>query len=360
MMKDVKNVYNAAIIGCGWIGESKHVVGLMANPDIRLVALCDIDTEKAQRVNEQYQVGAKIYSDYKEMLKDETIDIVHVAVPNPLHCQLTCDALNAGKHVLCEKPMAMTKAECEQMIEAARKNDRKLTVGYQWRYRPETLYIKDYCDAGKLGDIYYAKAHGTRFRGVPAWGEYCTGNNGGGILIDGAPHSLDLALWAMNNYEPYSVKAYVGQNMTKHQEGGPWGTWPAEDFKVEDTGMALIRMKNGAVIYLEAAWAMNMLQDDMKATLVGTEAGIDMFNKGGVRICGVENGKPYVMEPDMSISPAPFAERPLDPIMRESVEFVKAIREDTVPFVDPAQAMVVTQIIEGIYESAKSGKEYFF
>ena len=112
------------------------------------------------------------------------------------------------------------------MIDTAKKNDRKLTVGYQWRYRPETLYIKDYCAAGKLGNIYYAKAHGTRFRGVPAWGEYCTGKNGGGILIDGAPHSLDLTLWAMDNYEPYSVKAIRARTWSAtrtagHGEPGP-------------------------------------------------------------------------------------------------------------------------------------------
>ncbi len=356
-----KKIFNVAVIGCGWIAEDKHIPGLLANKDAKITALCDVMPEKARRLIDVFGLeDVSIYTDYRELLQDEDIDIVHVAVPNPLHCRLTVDALNAGKHVLCEKPMALTKAECMEMIAAAKRNERKLTVGFQWRYRPEALYIKEACDKGQLGDIYYAKAHAVRYRAVPYWGEYITGNNGGGILIDGAPHALDLTLWAMNNYEPYSVKAHTYRKMADRPEGNIWGEWPEDDFKVEDTGLAMITMKNGATIYLEAAWSMNMISRDMTATLVGTEAGIDMQNEGGVRINGVQNGRPYVTEPDMSIPGAPFSIKPVAPMYRESMEFIKAIRENREPFVRPEQAMVVTQIIEGIYESAKTGKEVFF
>ena len=354
-------VFNVAVIGCGWIAEDKHIPGLKGNPEVKITALCDVVPEKAKRLAELFDLKAvAIYTDYKELLRDESIDIVHIAVPNPLHCRLTVDALNAGKHVLCEKPMATTKAECLEMIEASKRNNRKLTVGYQWRYRPEALYIKESCENGMLGDIYYAKAHAVRYRAVPYWGEYITGGNGGGILIDGAPHALDLTLWAMDNYEPYSVKAHTYRKMADAPEGNIWGEWPEEDFKVEDTGIALVTMKNGATILVEAAWSMNMLSKDMTATFVGTKAGIDMQNAGGVRINGVMNGKPYVTEPDMSIPGAPFSIKPVAPMYRESQEFIKAIREDAEPFVKPEQAMVVTQIIEGIYESARTGKEVFF
>ena len=128
---------------------------------------------------------------------------------------------------------------------------------------------------------------------------------------------------------------------------------------MEDTGIAMITMKNGTTIILEAAWAMNALSVDNTVTLAGTKAGLDMPD-GNVRINGILNGKPYVQIPDLSIPGAPFSIKPVEPMYRESQEFIKAIREDCDPFVKPEQAMVVTQIIEGIYKSAKTGKEVFF
>lgn len=356
----MKKIYNVALIGCGWIAEDKHIPGLKANEDVHIAALCDIHIEKAQRLVKLFGLKhVKIYSDYMEMLGDEDIDIVHVAVPNPLHCEMTVNALNAGKHVLCEKPMALTKAECEKMIEAAHKNHKKLTVGFQWRYRPCALYVKDVCDKGMLGDVYYAKSHALRYRAFPKWGEYFNGNNGGGITIDGAPHALDLTLWALDNYEPYSVKAHTYNKMSGNSEGNIWGEFAKEELKVEDTGIAMITMKNGATIILEAAWAINLPCVDNTVTLAGTKAGLDMPN-GEVRISGMLNGKPYMQIADLSIPGAPFAIRPVEPMYRESQEFIKAIREDKEPFIRPEEAMVVTQIIEGIYESAKTGKEVFF
>ena len=360
-MKDNKEIYKVAVIGCGWIAEDKHIPGLKANKDVEIVALCDISVEKANRLAKMYELtDVAIYSDYRKMLAEVETDIVHIATPNPLHCEMTVAALENGNHVLCEKPMATTKKECEEMIAAAEKADKKLTIGYQWRYRPEALYIKEMCDKGELGEIYFAKAHATRYRAVPKWGEYLSGKNGGGVLIDGAPHSLDLTLWAMDNYEPLSVKAHTYRKMIDKPEGNIWGGWTEQEFKVEDSGFALVTMKNGATILVEAAWMINMLSGDMKTTLCGTEAGVDMFNEGGVRINGVSHGKPYVMEPDMSIPGAPFAIQPVAPMFRESQEFIKAIREDTEPFIKPREAMVVTQIVEGIYESASTGKEVFF
>lgn len=354
--------FRTVLIGCGWIGEDKHMPGLLANEEVEIVALCDIVEQEALRFQTIFGLpGAAVFTDYRKLLAKIRPDIVHIATPNPLHCEMTVAALEAGCHVLCEKPMAVTKAECEKMIAAAKKADRKLSIGYQWRYRPEALYIKALCDAGKLGDIYYAKAHAARYRAVPKWGEYLSGNNGGGVLIDGAPHALDLTLWAMNNYEPYSVKAHTYRKMIDRPAGNIWGEWTREEFNVEDSGFAFITMKNGATIYLEAAWTINLLSGgDMKTTLCGTEAGADMFGAGGLRINGVQLGKPYVLEPDLSVSPAPFTVKPLAPSLRESREFTAAIRSGAEPFVRPEEALVVTQIIEGIYASASSGREIFF
>lgn len=357
----MKEILNVALIGCGWIGEDKHIPSLLATPDVKLVALCDIRREKAERLVELFQLeNVAVYTDYQEMLKDPDIDIVHIAVPNILHCQLTCDALEAGKHVLCEKPMATTKAECEKMIETAKRMDRKLTIGYQWRYRPEALKVKAICDSGKLGDIYYAKANATRYRGVPAWGDYLNGKNGGGVYIDGVPHALDLTLWAMNNYEPASVKANLYDKMKDRPEGCIWGGWDQEEFQVEDSGFAIVTMKNGATIYIEASWSLNMLGEDMKTTLCGTEAGLDMQGDHQVRINGIAYGKPYVTALDTSDPMPPFSLKSMAPGLAEVRNFVDAIRGKQEVFVKPEQALVVTQIIEGVYQSAKTGKEVFF
>ena len=247
------------------------------------------------------------------------------------------------------------------MIAAAKKAGKKLTVGYQWRYRAEALMVKDICAAGELGEIYYAKAHATRYRGVPTWGEYLSGKNGGGVFIDGVPHSLDLTLWAMNNYEPASVKANIYDRMKGKPEGCGWGGWKEEDFKVEDSGFAIVTMKNGATVYIEASWLINMLSDDMKTTLCGTEGGLDMF--GGphtVRFNGVKHGRSFLKTYDCSDPMAPGAVQTPAPPLAVIRHFVDCIRNDTDPFIKPEEAMVVTQIIEGIYRSAASGEEIFF
>lgn len=357
----MKEILNVALIGCGWIGEDKHVPSILATPDVKLVALCDTKIEKAERFVELFHLtDVKVYSDASEMLKDPDIDVVHIATPNPTHCALTCAALEAGKHVLCEKPMACTKAECEKMIATAKKANRKLTIGFQWRYRPEALKVKELCDQDVLGDIYYAKANATRYAGVPAWGEYLNGGNGGGIFIDGVPHALDLTLWAMNNYEVHSVKANIYDKMKSNPEGCIWGGWDVNDFKVEDSGFAIVTMKNGATIYIEASWRLNMLGEDMKTTLCGTKAGLDMSGEHQVRVNGMAFGKPYVQCIDTSDPMPPFSIKSRAPGLEEIRRFVDAIRNDTDVFIKPEQAMVVTQIIEAVYQSAKTGKEVVF
>lgn len=354
----MKDILNVALIGCGWIGEDKHIPSILGTPDVRLVALCDKMIAKAERLKNIFNLDkVKIYDDAEKVFADPDIDIVHIATPNPTHCKLTCAALNAGKHVLCEKPMATTKIECEKMIEAARRNNRKLTVGFQWRYRPEAMKVKEICDNGDLGDIYYAKANATRYAGVPAWGEYLNGNNGGGVFIDGVPHALDLTLWAMNNYEPYSVKANLYNKMKNNSEGCIWGGWDPDEFKVEDSGFAIVTMKNGATIYIEASWRLNMIGEDMKTTLAGTKAGLDMVGEHQVRINGMSYGKPYLKCIDTSDPMPPFSIKSRAPGLEEVRRFVDAIRNDTEVFIKPEQCMVVTEIIEGIYKSAQTGKE---
>ena len=192
------------IIGCGGIANGKHMPSLKKVKDCEMVAFCDIVVERAEKAAAEFGVeGAKVYTDYKELLKDETIDVVHVLTPNRSHSPITVDALEAGKHVMCEKPMAINSAEAKKMLDAAKRTGKKLSIGYQSRFRDDAQYMKREAEEGTFGEIYYAKATALRRRAVPTWGVFLNQEEqGGGPLIDIGTHALDLTLWIMDNYKP--------------------------------------------------------------------------------------------------------------------------------------------------------------
>jgi predicted dehydrogenase len=192
------------IIGCGGIANGKHLPALKAVKEVEMVAFCDIIESKAEEAAKKYGTpNAKVYKDYRKLLEDKSIDVVHVCTPNRSHSFITIDALEAGKHVMCEKPMAINAAEAKKMVEAAKRTGKKLTIGYQNRHRPDSLFVKAECEAGNIGEIYYAKATALRRRAVPTWGVFLNEyEQGGGPLIDIGTHALDLTMWCMNNYKP--------------------------------------------------------------------------------------------------------------------------------------------------------------
>jgi len=352
------------IVGCGGIANGKHMPALSKIEGVELVAFCDIVPERAEKAAEEYGVpGAKTYIDYKELLEDKSIDVVHVLTPNREHSFITVDALEAGKHVMCEKPMAKTYAEAKKMLEAAHRTGKKLTIGYQGRQTPESQYIKAVCEAGELGDIYYARAHAIRRRAVPTWGVFLNGEEqGGGPLIDIGTHALDLTLWTMNNYEPKMVVGTTYHKLNGDTDtGNAWGDWDPKKFDVEDCAFGFITMKNGATVALEAAWALNTLDvRESQTTLCGTKAGIDTAD--GLRVNYIRHGRQIVERPNLSAGGVAFysgddAGKPED---MEARRWIDAIRNDTEVYVKPEQAIVVTQILEAIYTSAATGKPVIF
>ena len=189
------------VVGCGGIANGKHMPNLAKIPEVEMVAFCDIIPERAEAAAKKFGTpDAKTYTDYKELIKDETIDVVHVCTPNRSHSFISIDAMEAGKHVMCEKPMAKTYVEAKAMYEASVRTGKLLSIGYQNRQCGENLYAKAVCDAGEIGEIYYAKAVAIRRRAVPTWGVFLNEyEQGGGPLIDIGTHALDLTLWMMNN-----------------------------------------------------------------------------------------------------------------------------------------------------------------
>lgn len=359
----MSDILRIGIIGCGGIANGKHMPALKKQKDVQMVAFCDIIEERAVKAAKDYGTpDAKTYTDYKELLEDKTIDVVHVCTPNKEHSFITIDSLEAGKHVMCEKPMAKTYAEAKAMLDAAKRTGKKLTIGYQNRHTPQALYVKQACEEGVLGDIYYANAIALRRRAVPTWGVFLNEDEqGGGPLIDIGTHALDLTLWCMNNYRP---KMVVGTKYRKladqTQTANAWGDWDPKEFTVEDSAFGFVVMENGATIILQSSWALNILDANEAAfRLCGTKAGADTVD--GARINGVKYGRQYVEKPALNAGGVAFYDgTSASPSDLDMAQWINAIRTDSDPCVLPEQALCVTRILEAIYTSSETGKPVYF
>ncbi|AQP54188.1 oxidoreductase [Vagococcus penaei] len=355
-------VLKVGIIGCGGIATNKHMPALSKIADVEMVAFCDIDLERAKIAKEKFGTSeAKTYEDYQELLSDNTIDLIHVCTPNSSHAAISIAGLESGKHVMCEKPMAKTSIEAKAMVDAAKRTGKKLTIGYQNRFRTDSEYLHAVCADGELGDIYVGKAHAIRRRAVPTWGVFLDEEaQGGGPLIDIGTHALDLTLWMMNNYRPKYVvgNTYHKLAATKNAANA-WGPWDPEKFTVEDSAFGFITMENGATIFLEASWALNGLDvREAQTELHGTKGGADM--KNGLTLNGEDRGLLYERHVELETGGVDFYDgEGDDPALKEAESWIQAILTDTDPVVKPEEALVVTEILEAMYESAKTGEPVF-
>lgn len=359
----LKGIIRVGIIGCGGIANGKHMPSLKKQKDVELVAFCDIIKDRADKAAKDFGTpDAKVYEDYKELLKDDSIDVVHVCTPNREHSFITIDALEAGKHVYCEKPMAKTYAEAKAMLDASVRTGKKLTIGYQGRQQPAVQYVKRACDEGMLGDIYYGNAIALRRRGVPTWGVFLDEEEqGGGPLIDIGTHALDMTLWCMNNYKPKMVVGTKYRKLADQTEtGNAWGDWDPKNYTVEDSAFGFVVMENGATIMLQSSWALNILDaTEASFRLCGTKAGADTVS--GARINGVRFGRQYEEKPNLSAGGAAYYNGiSTDPSTRDMAQWIDALRTDTDPCVLPEQALCVTRILEAIYTSSATGKPVYF
>lgn len=357
-------------IGCGGIANQKHFPGMAQQKGVELVAFCDIVETRAQEAAKKYGTSdAKVYTDYRELLKDNTLDAVHVLTPNVSHCEITVAALESGKHVLCEKPMAINTEEAKKMLDARDRTGKLLTIGYQYRHFHDHATAKQVVDDGYLGDIYYAEASYIRRRGVPTWGVFTDkSKQGGGPLIDIGTHALDLTLWLMNNYEPdYVVGASyekLGRLLGPGEQGqydwrGRKDSWDNTTFEVEDSAFGFIRMKNGATVSLKASWALNMATNPGMVLLCGTKGGLDTYD--GVRLNHVVAGQSSITMVGQKVPPhIPGFGGGEAPPSREHEIWVAALKGEGELFVLPEQAFCVTRILDAIYQSSLSGQPVYF
>ncbi|MBU3113284.1 Gfo/Idh/MocA family protein [Clostridium lacusfryxellense] len=350
------------IIGCGGIANGKHMPALKALSNVEMVAFCDLVLEKADKAAKEYgSVGAKVYTDYNELLQDETIDVIHVLTPNKSHAKLSIASMKAGKHVMCEKPMAKTSVEALEMVNVAKETGKKLTIGYQHRHKAESTYLKKAIDRGDLGEIYFAKATAVRRRGTPTWGVFLNEEEqGGGPLIDIGTHSLDLTLWLMNNYKPKMVVGTKYKKILDPDCGNPWGPWDIKENTVEDSAFGFIVMENGATIILESSWALNTIEpiSEGSTVLCGSKAGAQI--KNGLSINKDEFGKLIEIKPDLSAGGVAFYDGVAEtPSIVEAKRWIDSILNDTEVVVKPYEAYIVSKILEAIYESAEAGKAIY-
>ncbi len=358
-------------IGCGGIANDKHFPGMATQRDrIDMYAFCDLIPERAEEARKKYGCeGAKVFTDYRELLADPDIFAVHVLTPNVKHCEISVAAMKAGKHVICEKPMAATYEDAKLMYDTHIETGKLLTIGYQYRHMDQNKAMRDYVNTGALGEIYYAEATAWRRRGIPTWGVFTNkAEQGGGPLIDMATHALDLTLLAMNNYEVASVTGVtfdkIGPVATRDEMGNSFGPWDPSKYELEDSAFGFVRMKNGALINIRCSWAMNIIADDGMVRLCGT--------KGGIGTVGMDLVANHVVADRcidskiatrrMSFMPRNTIDRnpQLSPNEAEAKIWVDALYGEGDLFVTPEQALTVTKILDAIYKSAASGKTIYF
>lgn len=353
--------------GCGSIAEKKHMTALTKmTGKCEMTAFCDIVPERAEAAKRRFgAVGARAYTDYRQMLADKNVDVVYILTPNVTHRPIAVAAFEEGKHVMCEKPMAHTCGDAKAIMDAWRQSGKKFTVGYQNRFRPEVQMLHRCCKQGELGEIYFAKAHAVRRRAVPTWGVFTNkALQGGGPLIDIGTHSLDLAMWMMDNYSPVSVTGSVFYRLGRLPQavgGNMFGPWDPETYEMEDSAFALIKFANGASIQLEAAWAINMRDSrEASVTLCGTNAGAELLSGMSYPENRVifNRGRGGMLTNETICSAACLgngAEE--DPGAVEVRQWIDAILYDTEPLVRPEEAFTVTRVLDAVYQSSETGRE---
>jgi len=347
----------AAVIGIG-VGLA-HARAYLADPNAELYAICDADPVRLKERGDQLGVPAELqFSDYDELLKLPELDVVSIGLPNFLHAPVTIAAIRAGKHVLCEKPLATTVAEAREMVAEAGACQRQLMVCFNYRFRDDARWLMSMREADRLGNIYFARAGWLRNSGIPGYGGWFTNKamSGGGPLIDLGVHVLDLTLWLMGYPRAVSVSgatfAMFGPQGLKSsgRRRGPGG------FDVEDLAAGFVRFENGAALQIETSWGSHTRpgRDDYFVTLYGTQGGSEMYvanytDRDTLSFYSEESGQPALIKPNI-INRAGGHELAV-------AHFVHCVQNNLPVESTGEQGLALMKIIEGLYESANTGWE---
>ncbi len=347
------------IIGCGMIARSAHIPAYMAHKEhFEIVAVCDAKEAVAKSVCEAFGI-ARYYTDAEQMLEAEKPEVVSVCAPNMLHKESVILALGHGANVLCEKPLAVTRQDAEEMFSLARRQGRILMACQTLRFLPERLATKAMADRGELGDVYYAELSRIRRRGIPTWGRFHIREySGGGALLDIGVHSIDSAIWLMGNPKPVAVTAVMNKVHTDElgsaaaagalKGGVSISGFDPEEMNVESFAEGNVRFENGASLSFKVAWAAN-LREENNIVLAGKKKGVDMEGRR------IYSGSDVVNE--LAVSPNGFQNEPFYGHFCIVDNLYECLTGNAEPFVKPEETIHTTAIIEAAYQSAERGEE---
>lgn len=343
------------IIGAGGIAEHAHIPGYFQQADARIVAVADVVVERAQALAERSGIP-HAYGAIDELLLDPDVEAVSITTPNAFHAPLSLAALEAGKHVFCEKPPATSAAEAKRMKAAAERSGKILYFCLNNRFRPEVLQLRRYVQHGELGEIYYAKTATLRRRGAPGGWFANKEMAGGGALIDIGVHCIDWTLFIMGSPQPVEIFG-VTNSKIKRYELEDHRTWSPPEVRgqvqteravdVEDQATGLIRFDNGATLFVEVSWSLNLEEDREYTEVYGTKAGA---NLKPLRLFRDEYGRMVNLDVRMPERAVPGGHA------RAIRNFLDTVQGKAEPVVTPDDGIRIMQILDGIYASAASGK----
>ncbi len=338
------------IIGTGWPGQM-HAEALRAIEEVSLYACADLDDTRRSAFKENY-ASEKSYGDYHELLQDRDVDAAVICLPNYLHFPAALAALEAGKHVLCEKPPTLNAAEMKVLRDEATKRNLIYFFSRQSRFTPVMRKAKALVEEGRLGKVYHARATFVRSRGIPVGiGSWFTERkrSGGGALIDIGVHALDSVWYLMGTPRPVSVSAQVFRNFAHLVN--------VSIFDVEDAAYAFIRFENGSIVQLETSWAGNLPDDVPSRKYFGRELINSTLygTKASVRLA------PFALfeDRDGALVDVPLKVNDSEPggFELQLRNFVEAIRGESEPVNNAEQAVALMKMIDGIYTSSELGRE---
>lgn len=355
---DIAAPLRVGVIGLGYAGTT-HLEAYEAMPGVSVVALAGKETERLHALGRLHEIPVLV-EDWQDLVAIEELDIVSIATPNALHGPIAIAALEAGKHVFCEKPLATTATEARAMAAASHAADRVLEVAFNHRRRADVQYLRRYIETTGLGDIYHSRATWKRNSGIPGLNSWFTNKTlaGGGALIDLGPHIIDSLLFLLGEPRVVAVSAVthgvLGRAGYGAMDKSPQmlGTHP---FEVEDLASALLRLEDGSSVQFEISWAGHTSDDeDISIELLGVDAGARLLVKrfakdNTLSIYRDINGAHTVTVPQVHV---PGGEHPI-----VIAEFIDAVRSGDWTNHHGDTAVHRTEILDACYESARLGRE---
>ncbi len=340
------------IIGVGGIARV-HIPGWHTSEHTELVAGSDIRQDVLKNWGEQHGI-TRLYTNSQDLIDDPDIDIIDICTPNTYHAPLAIAALRAGKHVLCEKPLAPTPDAIGQMIAARDESGKMLMTAQHFRFKGTSRALKAEIERGALGDIYHARGWMLRRAGIPTGlGFLLKEHSGGGACIDIGVHILDLTLWLMGSPEPVAVNGVTRTVLAR--ENGAFSHWGGNlvppEIDVEEMATAFVRFANGATLMLEVAWLLHHKTqgEDMQVWLYGTGGG------GHWPSCEVLQTD-YQTQQHLNTTLMRTADIN-EAHAQECIEFAQAIVDGAPSPVPAEQSLQVMTILDAVYKSQATGRE---